>query len=153
MKMSDRIDPSDLSEQEMDQLQSLLGMAQLGKKPCLVGPDGTQYQLPEAVFEALLKIIQGMRHRKTMTIIREDETFTTQAAANYLGMSRQFFVTLIESGKIPFHRVGSHRRVHFKDLKNYAKVRDDERRAALTGLFNKLQDDDLYDPELKEDAQ
>ncbi|MBI4025158.1 MAG: helix-turn-helix domain-containing protein [Verrucomicrobia bacterium] len=75
----------------------------------------------------------------------EDETFTTQAAANFLGMSRQFFVTLLESGQIPFHRVGTHRRVSFKDLRDYAQKRNAERRAGLNRLFNEVKKAGLYD--------
>jgi excisionase family DNA binding protein len=91
-----------------------------------------------------------MRHGKAMFVLPEDETFTTQAAANYLGMSRQFFVSLLESGKIKFHRVGSHRRVYFKDLKEYAKTRDEERRSTLSSLFKEMQEDGHYDIELSE---
>lgn len=57
-----------------------------------------------------------------------EDTFTTQAAANFLGMSRQYFVTLLEAGQIPFHRVGTHRRVYFKDLRQYSQKRDAEQR-------------------------
>jgi excisionase family DNA binding protein len=148
-----RIDPSELSSAELDQLQPILDLAARPQPPHLKGPDGIEYPLPEPIFDALVKIIQGMRQGKAMLILPEDETFTTQAAANYLGMSRQHFVTLIESGQIPFHRVGSHRRVYFKDLKDYERNRDKERRARLDRLFTRLQDEGRYDAELKPDAQ
>ena len=62
-----------------------------------------------------------------------------------LGMSRQYFVNLLEKGQIPFHRVGSHRRVYFKDLRAYSQKRDTERRTGLNGLFKKLRDEKQYD--------
>ncbi|TVQ64641.1 MAG: helix-turn-helix domain-containing protein [Balneolaceae bacterium] len=68
----------------------------------------------------------------------EDETFTTQAAANFLGVSRQYLVDLLESGEIPFHKVGSHRRVYFRDLKEYTDHRDSERRKTLDKLFDEI---------------
>jgi excisionase family DNA binding protein len=154
MKLSEsRIDPSELSVEELDQLQPILDLADRKQHPYLKGSDGTEYRLPEPIFDVLVKIIHGMRQGKTMAILPQDETFTTQAAANYLGMSRQYFVTLLESGAIPFHRVGAHRRVYFKDLKDYAKTRDKERRAGLSRLFRKLQDDGDYDVELSENAR
>lgn len=53
-----------------------------------------------------------------------DENFTTQAAANHLGVSRQHLVDLLEQGKMPFHRAGTHRRIAFKDLLEYEDKRD-----------------------------
>ena len=65
-----------------------------------------------------------------------------------------YFVTLLESGQIPFHRVGSHRRVTFKDLLTYEKARDEGRRKTLNGLFSKLQQEGLYDTDYTgDDAQ
>ena len=76
----------------------------------------------------------------------EDETFTTQAAANFLGMSRQFFVDLLEKGEISHHRVGSHRRVYFKDLLDYQRERDQKRHEGLKRLFHEINEAGLYDP-------
>ena len=71
-----------------------------------------------------------------------------------LGMSRQHFVNLLEQGQLPFHRVGAHRRVYFKDLREYTQKRDTERRAGLNRLFKKLRDEKQYDTNYTgEDAQ
>ncbi len=150
-----RVDPSQLSEKELDQLQPILDLAEQNKQPHLVGPNGDKIPLPDPIFRALVSIIRDMRQGKAILLFPEDETFTTQAAANVLGMSRQYFVTLIESGQIPFHRVGSHRRVYFKDLRDYMKTRDKERRAGLSRLFKKLHEEGQYDTEFidGEDAQ
>lgn len=156
MKLSEnRVDPSQLSNEELDQLQPILDLAQEEKRPCLMkGSDGREYPIPEPIFEVLVEIVRGMRQGKAIFLFPADETFTTQAAANFLGMSRQYFVTLIESGKIPFHRVGSHRRVYFKDLRDYAKARDKERRSGLSQLFKKLHSEGKYDTEsIVKDAQ
>ena len=154
MKLNEnRVDPSELSSAELDQLQPILDLANHPQRLHLKSSDGAEYPLPEPLFEALVKIVHEIRQGKAILILPEDETFTTQAAANYLGMSRQHFVTLIESGQIPFHRVGSHRRVYFKDLKDYERNRDKERRTRLNRLFTRLQDEGLYGAELKPDAQ
>jgi len=83
----------------------------------------------------------------------EDEAFTTQAAANYLGMSRQYLVKLLEAGEIRFHRVGSHRRVTFKDLRTYEKRRDADRRKGMGALFSKLQQEGYYDTDYTGDMK
>ncbi len=44
---------------------------------------------------------------------------TTEEAADYLNVSRPFFVKLLEEGLIPFHKVGNHRRVNAIDVIQY----------------------------------
>ena len=70
-----------------------------------------------------------------------------QKAVNFLGMSRQFFVDLLEKGEIPHHRVGSHRRVYFKDLLDYQRERDKKRREGMNRLFHEINETGLDDPE------
>jgi excisionase family DNA binding protein len=147
-----RLDASLLTENERALLPQLLSLAQSGQ-PCLKGADGTELPLPEPIYQLLVKVIQDMRSGRAIVLVPEDETFTTQAAANFLGMSRQHFVGLLESGKIPFHRIGSHRRVSFKDLRTYAAARDAERRERLGRLFRKVKDAGLYDADYKGDAR
>jgi hypothetical protein len=62
-------------------------------------------------------------------------------------------VTLLENGEIPFHRVGSHRRVTFKDLLAYEKVRDAKRRKSLDSLFTKLHKEGYYDTDYTGDVK
>ena len=140
-----RVDASLLTEEERRSLPQLIDLTERDPHPLLKGADGTQIRLPEAIYQVLVKVLQGMRHGKAIVLMPEDETFTTQAAANFLGMSRQFFVTLLESDQIPFHRVGTHRRVSFRDLRNYAAKRDAERRAGMDRLRRKVKDAGLYD--------
>ena len=68
-----------------------------------------------------------------------NESFTTQAAAEFLGMSRPFLVGLIERDEIPHHRVGAHRRVYLKDLLAYMQQRDKQRKAALNNLAAEIE--------------
>ena len=140
-----RVDASLLSEKERALLPQLLAMTQRDQHLCLKSADGMEIRLPAVIFQVLVKVLEDMRNGRATVLLPEDETFTTQAAANFLGMSRQHFVTLLESGQIPFHRVGSHRRVTFKDLRDYAKKRDAGRRARLGALFKKVKDAGLYD--------
>jgi excisionase family DNA binding protein len=148
-----RVDASLLTEKERELLPRLLAMSQRDQHPCLKSADGMEIRLPSAIFQVLVKVIEDMRNGRAIVLLPEDETFTTQAAANYLGMSRQHFVTLLESGQIPFHRVGSHRRVTYKDLRDYAKKRDAQRRSRMSGLFKKVKEAGLYDADYTGDAE
>jgi len=59
----------------------------------------------------------------------------------------------LETGELPFHRVGSHRRVTYKDLRDYAAKRDAGRRTRLSGLFKQVKDAGLYDAEYTGDTR
>ena len=144
---TNRVDASLLTDQERALLPQLLAMTQRDLHPCLKSADGIEVPLPDAIFQVLVKVLEEMRNGRAVVLLPEDETFTTQAAANFLGMSRQHLVTLLETGELSFHRVGSHRRVTFKDLRDYAARRDTGRRARLGGLFKQVKDAGLYDAE------
>ncbi len=73
------------------------------------------------------------------------QDLTTQRAADLLGISRPFFVKLPESGKLPFHLTGTHRRVYLKDLLAYKEHRDRERRDALDEMAREAEELGLYD--------
>src|SRR4051812_1330604 len=98
-----RIDPSRLSPEELDQLAEMVIEED---RPALIGREGVRLELPDPIFHLLVRVIRMMREGRAIQLLPEDETCTTQAAADFLGMSRQFFVNLIESGQLPFHRVG-----------------------------------------------
>ena len=86
-----------------------------------------------------------MSEHKAIVMMPEDEAFTTQAAANYLGVSRQHLVDLLEKGDIPHHKVGTHRRVTFRDLLTYERHRDRTRREALDRMADKVIASGKYD--------
>jgi excisionase family DNA binding protein len=86
-----------------------------------------------------------MRRKEVVFLMHENETFTTQAAANFLGVSRQYLVRLLESGALPFHLAGTHRRVFFRDLLQYRQQRSQKRRATLDAMTSDLVEAGVYD--------
>jgi type I restriction enzyme R subunit len=111
----------------------------------LIDAQGNRTHLPEALFAQFARIVRLMSERKAIVLVPEDEAFTTQAAANYLGVSRQHLVDLLEKKEIPYHKVGTHRRVTFKDLLAYERKRDTTRREALDKLAAEADAAGLYD--------
>lgn len=139
-----RLDSSQFNPAELDRLMALVNAEE---RPALIGREGVRIDLPEPIFHLLVRVVQQMQQGRAIVMLPEDETFTTQAAADFLGVSRQFFVNQLERGEIPHHRVGSHRRVTLKDLLTYQQARDKTRRKALGGLFRKLKETGHYDEE------
>jgi excisionase family DNA binding protein len=137
-----RFAPSALSEEDKQQLHKAL---QLDVLPVLLNKNGDVIELPKPVNGLFAEILQAIRREEALFLIYEDEAFTTQAAADYLGVSRQFFVRLLESDKLPFHRVVTHHRVLFKDLVAYRQTRSRERRAKLDRITEELVEAGLDD--------
>jgi excisionase family DNA binding protein len=100
----------------------------------LVGPDGESIVLPASAFEALKAVVTGMAQGMAMTLIPSGHELTTQQAADLLRISRPSVIRLLENGTIPFHKVGTHRRIDVEDLLRYRAERNEQRRAALREL-------------------
>lgn len=139
---TNRLDPSLIPEDQ------LAGLAKLFARPdhvALIDEHGNRAHIPEVLFAHFARIVRLMSEHKAIVMLPEDEAFTTQAAANYLGVSRQHLVGLLDKGEIPHHKVGTHRRVTFKDLLAYEKSRDKTRREALDRLATEVDAAGLYD--------
>ncbi|MDR1497251.1 MAG: helix-turn-helix domain-containing protein [Puniceicoccales bacterium] len=145
---ANRLDPSLIPP---DQLEKMLQLFVRPNHVLLTDSKGNQTELPEVLFLHFARIVRLMSERKAVIMLPEDESFTTQAAANYLGMSRQFFVNLLEKGEIPYHKVGTHRRITFKDLHAYEKQRDKTRRESLDKLADAVDEAGLYFSDYKGD--
>jgi excisionase family DNA binding protein len=72
---------------------------------------------------------------KYVRVIEDDETMTTQEAADLLNVSRPYLVKLLETGQIPqLPKVGRHRRVARVVVLKYKRTRDALRESALKKL-------------------
>jgi excisionase family DNA binding protein len=122
------MDPSE--EAEIRELHRMLNLG----TPALLGPEDERLDLPESIYHLLKDVVGSMVRGRTILLVPQSNRLTTQVAANFLGFSRPHLVKLLESGVIPFERVGQHRRVLMTDLVTYRKNRDRERREALNAL-------------------
>ncbi|HET7034403.1 MAG TPA: excisionase family DNA-binding protein [Thermomicrobiaceae bacterium] len=127
----------------IDALAELLARAQRCELK-LIGPDGAEFSLPESVVSLVEQMLPILRRGDGVSVIPVHRDLTTQQAAVLLNVSRQYLVQLLEQGDIPFHKVGTHRRVRVDDLLVYRRARDAERRAMLDRLDRLSQEDGLY---------
>lgn len=52
---------------------------------------------------------------------------------------------MLDNKEIPFHTVGSHRRVESKDLGIYRRGRSQERRSKMANLYERVEVAGVYD--------
>lgn len=97
-------------------------------------PDGEAVTLPGAATRLLLHILDEMANGNAVALMPLHAELTTQQAADMLNVSRPFLVQLIEEGKLPFRKVGTHRRVRVDDLLAYRRLAEVDREKALQRL-------------------
>lgn len=95
--------------------------------------------LPPVALRQLVDILVNMARGEAITIMPVNRELTTQQAADILNVSRPFFVRLLDEDKIPFHKVGKHRRVKFKDLLEFKSENDRARDADMEELADEAQ--------------
>lgn len=106
----------------------------------LLGPKHESVPLPKDVLTLLQQLLAILAAGDAAAVVPVHKELTTQQAANLLNVSRQYLVQLLDEGKIPFHRTGTHRRVYSKDVLEFRARRKTERRSQLEAMMQETQE-------------
>src|SRR5579862_7070763 len=80
--------------------------------------------VPLPAIGLLSDVLEEIANGNSVTIRRKPNELTTQQAADLMQVSRPFVVKLLEQGKIPFRKVGSFRRIPYRELIQYMEQED-----------------------------
>lgn len=105
-----------------------------GTQPVSVRFGNETVALPTPAVRLLRDILDRMAHGKGVAITALDAELTTRQAAELLQVSRTHLVQLLDAGRIPCRKVGSHRRVRAEDILAWRRETESRRREALDEL-------------------
>jgi len=80
---------------------------------------GTSIEIDETVYDLIRQLLITFANNRAVSLIPYDHELTTHQAARFLNVSRPFLVKLLDEGRIPHRKVGTHRRVRLEDLLTY----------------------------------
>lgn len=106
---------------------------------------GEKVKVPFSILKLFGEILKETGNGNMISIVTETSEITTQAAAEYLGCSRPHVVKILEEGKIPYSKVGKHRRIKYNDIVNYKSKMKNAQKSNLKKLMDLDQESGLYD--------
>lgn len=108
------------------------------------GPKGNEDVIvPAAVARMFEYILAQASEGNGISIMPRQVELTTQQAADMLNVSRPFLIGLLDGGKIPSRKVGTHRRVYARDVLDFKRASDARSSRALDQLVRQAQELDM----------
>lgn len=91
-------------------------------------------ELPAGAVMLLMNMLEAMAAKRAVTLIMEYGELTAVHAAEMLGVSRPFLTRILDENRLPYTRIGSHRRIRIEDVLTYKAKLEAERLAIMQKL-------------------
>ena len=106
---------------------------------------GDRVELPAEVYEVLRAVVGAMQQGLAVTVAPQTQALTSQQAADLLGVSRPTLIKMLDEGRLPFERVGAHRRILLRNVLTFLEQRRAAQYATLeaTAVMSIDDEDDL----------
>ena len=133
------------ARESYESLVSSIGLLQNNLAEIEISETGKRIRIPVSVLKLLVQILKEISQGNPVTVVPEATEITTQAASEVLGCSRPHVVRLLEEGKIPYSKVGKHRRIRYDDLMSFKKKMKVSQKKKLQDLMKLDEESGLYD--------
>lgn len=106
---------------------------------------GMDAPLPAAVAQMLREIVTKLAAGEPVALVTANAEMTPNEAAAFLNVSRGYITKLMDQGALPFHEVGSHRRIPSAAVAAHKAAQQVKARAAMDELVRLSEEMGLYD--------
>ena len=98
-------------------------------------------ELPAPVLRLMQKVMTTMVESREAFLLRADEEVSPERAAELLGISRPIVYQRMDTGRLPFRQVGTHRRIRPADVAELKRFEDRRRsfEAAISPATEELE--------------
>lgn len=100
---------------------------------------GSDIIVPASALKLLVNLLTEMAQGNAVTVLPLYAELTTQQAADLLNVSRPYFIKLLKEEKIPFKKVGRHRRVSARDVMDFKIKQEEASELAVDTLVTEAQ--------------
>ena len=100
--------------------------------------------LPPSAVRILLATLQEMAKGHAVTLLPVDTELTTQQAAELMRLSRPSLIKMLDENKLPYRKVGAHRRIRYEDVLHYLEVERARRKKVMEELVAETERLGLY---------
>jgi excisionase family DNA binding protein len=107
--------------------------------------ENQEFVLPSGIRAMFREILINVANGQSTTIIPHHAELTSQQAAEFLRVSRQFLVQEADAGRIQCHKVGTHRRFAFTEVLKYQQQMHQRSLEARQALADQAQELGLED--------
>lgn len=104
-------------------------------------PESCEFsEAPDVFRSSLEELLKCFSKGHIILLSEEKKELTTQEAARTLRVSRPFLIKLLDQGKIPYRKVGAHRRIRLDDIEEYKNIHKAKAKKILNKLTTEAQD-------------
>ena len=107
--------------------------------------DDQEIALPVAAVELIREALTLERDGKGFLLLEEDAEVSPEKAAEMLRVSRPTLLKKLDGGEIPFHYVGSHRRIAVADVLAYRHTQKERAQTALRQMRDEADEMGIYE--------
>jgi DNA binding domain, excisionase family len=105
----------------------------------IVLSDGEHMTLPDGIQRVLALVAREMATGNGVAVVPVHHELTTHEAAAVLHVSRSHLIRMLDDGRLPYRKVGAHRRIRFDDVMADHAREEAEREALLARIAQESQ--------------
>lgn len=133
-----------VSSEALAPLLQLNGDNDISIQICSEGRKATEITLPQSAVRILVSALREMAKGHSVTLLPVDTELTTQKAAELMRVSRPSLIKMLDEKKLPYRKVGAHRRVRCEDVLQYLEMERARRKKVMEELVAETESLGLY---------